>query len=191
MARPLTPSARARSLALSGTVGMRIPGDVQDFGGVEFKLAFAADLIGFGRRGGTLSAELSAGILGVVTSDWGPESDPRKAAAVRPGADLALFAAWPIGRGRIYLGPLVAFDVIWLEASYGGRVQREIRTALAAGGRAGYQLAIRGRYFARLDVTGAIAILRQRLTAKSQPDVTIFSTPQAYTVLSLGMGVLF
>jgi hypothetical protein len=135
--------------------------------------------------------ELSGGIIGIVTYDWGPEDDRRRAAAVRSGIDLAVCTAWPIWHGRIYAGPLAAFEVIWLEGNYGDRIQREIRMALAAGARAGYRIDLRGRFFLRLDITGAAAIVRQRVAAKSQAEVPIFTIPAAYTVLSLGTGVLF
>jgi hypothetical protein len=185
-AEPIAPS-----FTLSASAGRRLPGEAVDFGGFEFKLAMGAKLTNFGRRGGHLWAELSGGIIGLADHGWEYDNGKGSATVIRSGGDLALLAGWPVGRGRLYAGPVGAIEFVWLEASYNNRIQRQIRTGLAAGLRTGYQLIWRRRFFARADLTGCAAIVRQKVVTQSRPDKALFAAPPAYATFSLGLGIWF
>jgi hypothetical protein len=176
---------------LSASAGRRLPGGPVDLGGIEFKLAIGAKLTTIGKRGGHLWAELSGGIIGVVDQPWEHPNGKGNATVIRSGGDLALLAAWPLLRGRIYVGPVVAIESVWLEASYADRVQHEIRAGMAAGGRMGYQLMLGRRFFARADLTGCIALLGQRVVTQSKPDQSLLATPPGYATFSAGLGIWF
>jgi hypothetical protein len=96
-----------------------------------------------------------------------------------------------MGHGRLYAGPLFAVEVVWLNATSSGHLQHEIHTGYATGARAGYQHLWFDRFFLRLDVTGAVAIVRQRIATLSHPEKAIFEAPAAYATLSIGAGVWF
>jgi len=86
---------------------------------------------------------------------------------------------------------LFEVEVVWLDATSNNQIQREIHTGLAAGARAGYQYFSKERFFARADVTGCLAILRQRIATMSNKEDTLLATPPGYATFSLGVGIWF
>jgi hypothetical protein len=176
-------------------VGRRVPGSYYDLGGIEFKLALGLKLGRLTHRRLPVSLELSGGLIGIAKRGWQYDDaggqTSGEATAVRSGGDLALYLGWTAGAGTLYAGPLAAVEVVWLDATSGGHLQHEIHTGIAAGARAGYQYRWLDRFFLRLDVTGAIALLRQRIATVSHREKPIFEAPPGYATLSVGAGVWF
>jgi hypothetical protein len=190
--RIVEPTASPPKSALSVTMGRRVPGGAADLGGYEFKLTGGAALTTAVLAGGHPWIDLSAGIVGIANQRWRNGSE--SASAVRTGTDLAFLLGWPVWRGMLYAGPEATAEMIWLnwrDADAGGQVRREIRFASAAGLRTGYEYFWRQRFFARADLTGCIAILRQRIAAQSAKDVSLFESPPAYIVAAFGVGIWF
>jgi|GEM_PF-2945554 len=181
------------SFAVSANAGRRVPGGVVDLGGYEFKLALALKLAALGRRGGNVWAEASGGILGLA-NHWWPADDTRQAGnatAGRYGGDLAALFSWPVWYGRLYAGPLLAAELVWLDANLSTGPQHEFHMGAAAGLRTGYQYFSKRRFFARADVTSGVAIVRQEIATQSKKEAPIFSEPPAYVTFSLGAGIWF
>lgn len=173
--------------ALSANTGLRTPGGVVDLGGIEFKLTLDADIAGFGRHGGRILLDMSGGLIGLVNTYWNNGS----ANALRAGADMALLFAWPTGRGRFYMGPLVSLEIIWLSGLSGNHLQSETLLGGAAGARLGYQHLWRNRLFARIDANGCVAVVRNSIGTQSRPSTPLFLSPPGYLSLSIGMGIWF
>jgi hypothetical protein len=181
---------------LSAIVGRRIPGSAEDLGGIEFKVALGAGLARLGEHGWPLWAELSGGIVGIANKGWNytndPQSEPGSATAVRSGGDLALLLGRPTWHGMLYAGPLVEVEAVWLRATYvDGRTQHETHTGLASGLRAGYQYRWKEHLFARADLTGCVALVRQRIMTHGESNNPIFAAPPGYATFSLGVGFWF
>lgn len=184
-----------RAFQLSASAGRRLPGSAIDLGGIELKLTLGVRLARLGRGRLPLTAELSGGIIGIVSRGWkygepGPVAEG-SANAVRSGGDLALLLGWPSRWGTVYAGPLFALELVWLDATSAGRQLHETHAGTAVGGRTGYRYAWRDRFFLRADVTVAAALLRQRIVTASRPDIAIFEAPAGYATISLGAGVWF
>jgi len=192
---PLAAQAESPSLTLAAVVGRRVPGAAVDLGGIEFKVALGMELASLGEHGWPLWAELSGGIIGIANKGWDyqnkPESTPGSASVVRSGADLALLLGRPMWHGKLYGGPLFEVEVVWLDATSNNQIQHEIHTGYATGLRAGYQYFSKERFFARADVTGCLAVLRQRIATMSSENDTLFAVPPAYATFSLGVGIWF
>lgn len=188
----LAPKPATPSYGVSAMVGRRLPGSAEDLGGIEFKLTLGAQLAHVGEHGGELWGELSGGVIGFANQPWRCPNDVvcGNANVSRYGGDAALLLGWPLWHARLYAGPLIAPELIWLDANANGRTQHEYHTGLAAGLRAGLQYFWKQRFFARLDVTGAVAIVRQKIVTRSA-DLLIFATPPAYVTFSLGAGIWF
>jgi hypothetical protein len=190
-AKEVGPRTKVPKFALSGTVGKRTPGGPTDLGGIEFKLAGGSELGDLSLAGGHPWVDLSAGIVGIARESWHNES--RSATVVRTGADLSLLLGWRVWHGRLYAGPQISVEMVWLnwEDSEGtGQGQREIRFDTAAGLRTGYQYFWQ-RFFARADVTACAAIVRHRVSATSAPATSLFEAPPAYLTLAFGIGIWF
>jgi hypothetical protein len=185
-ARPAPPT-----FILSANVGRRTPGSAADLGGIEFKVSAGGEVASVGQHGGRLWAELSGGIVGIANHAWDYGGTSGSATAVRSGIDLALLLGWPAWHGRLYAGPLASLELVWLDANSEGRLQHEIRTGSAAGARAGYQYFWNQRFFLRADLSGCLAIMRQRMVTQSRTDTPIFEAPPAYATFSLGAGIWF
>jgi hypothetical protein len=194
-AESFAPSTKSPSFALSGTVGRRMPGSYVDLGGIEFKATLGAELVRVGKNGWPLWLDLSGGVVGVVNHDWENSTSSGdfsgSANAIRSSVDLALLLGRPAGHGKLYLGPLAAVEFVWLDANSEGHTQHEIHTGFAAGLRAGYQYFWRRRFFARADITGCIAIVRQEIVTQSPPNTVIFAAPPAFATGALGVGIWF
>jgi hypothetical protein len=190
------PIAGSPSFTLSGIVGRRTPGGAEDLGGIEFKAALGAKLASLGDHGWPLWAELSGGIIGWANHGWSyadrAYSTPGSATTVRSGGDLALLLGRPTWHGKLYAGPLVEVELVRLDVNYDdGRTQHGIYTGLASGLRAGYQYHWKDHFFARADLTGCIAAVRQRIVTHGDPDHPIFAEPPGYATFSLGVGIWF
>ena len=196
-AKPKLPSPKPETLkySLSTAVGRRIPGGPTDLGGIEFKLALGAAMRNVVIAGGRPWIDLAAGIVGFVPDrTWANERGSGSATAVRSGADLAFLLGWSVWHGRLYAGPQTSLEVIWLDWRddvSNSQVQREIRFAAATGLRTGYQYYWREHFFARADVSGSVALVRHRIAAQSDPNVTLFESPPAYLTLAIGIGIWF
>ena len=180
------------SFTMSAIAGRRVPGSAADLGGIEFKLSLGAEFTDVGSHGGRLWGEVSGGIIGIVNQTWdygGTQSG--NASAVRYGGDLALLLGRPAGHGKLYAGPLLAVELIWLDSNSNGRTQHEFQMGSAAGLRAGYQYFWKERFFARADLTGAMALVRQEIATQSRRNTPIFAAPPAYATLSFGAGIWF
>jgi hypothetical protein len=79
----------------------------------------------------------------------------------------------------------------WRDEIPDSQGQREVRFSVATGLRASYQYFWRARFFARADLSGCVALLRQRISAESDPNVTLFESPPAYLTASFGVGIWF
>jgi hypothetical protein len=192
-AKVAEPKSAVPEFALSGTMGRRIPGDAADLGGVEFKLAGGAALTTFALAGGKPWIDASAGLVGIAKESW-PRNESRSATVVRTGVDLSVLLGWPVWNGRLYAGPQASVEMVWLNwvnADASGQVEREIRFDAAAGLRTGYQYFWRERFFARVDLTGCIAIVRHKIAAKSDPSASLFEAPPAYLTMAFGIGIWF
>ncbi len=182
-------------LTLSVTAGRRIPGSAADLGGNEFKLVGGAALTNLVLAGGRPWIDVSAGVVGIASDrKWVYENGSGSATAVRSGADLSVLLAWPIWRGKLYAGPQGSLEMVWLDwrdADANAQLRREIRFAWAAGLRTGYQYFWREHFFARADLAGCIALVRQRIVAQSGSNTPLFEAPPAYLTLAFGVGVWF
>ena len=185
------PKPETPNFTLALTLGRRIPGNAEDLGGIEIKLAGAAALTSVKWQAGKLWLDLAAGIVGISNRSWLYGNYSGSATAVRSGADVALLLGWPAWHGRIYAGPLASFEMIWLEANSNSRNQNEVHFDSAAGLRAGYQYFWREHFFARADMTGCAAIVRQNIATQSAPNTSLFEAPRAYITLALGIGIWF
>ncbi len=187
---PVTPG-----FALSVTAGRRIPGGATDLGGNEFKLTGGAAVTRLVLAGGRPWIDISAGVVGIASDcKWVYEKGAGSATAVRSGADLALLLAWPLWRGRLYAGPQGSLEMVWLDwrnADANAQLRREIRFAWAAGLRTGYQYFWQERFFARADLSGCVALVRQRIVAQSGSTVPLFEAPPAYLTMAVGFGIWF
>jgi hypothetical protein len=186
------PKPEPPKFTLALTLGRRIPGNAEDRGGIEIKLAAgAAALSSVEWHGGKLWLDVAAGIVGIANRNWQYGDYSGSANAVRSGADVALLLGWPAWHGRIYAGPLASVEMIWLGAHSNNRNQNEVHFDSAAGLRTGYQYFLREHFFARLDMTGCAAIVRQNIATQSAPDTSLFEAPRAYITLALGVGIWF
>jgi hypothetical protein len=178
--------------ALSATFGRRAPGGATDLGGEEVKLTGGTPVSSQVIAGGQPWVDVSAGVVGRVSDrGWG---FGRSVSSVRSGADLALLLAWPVWLGRLYAGPQASVEMVWLDWRNGipdSQVQREIRFDVATGLRASYQYFWRARLFARADLAGCVALVRHRISAESDSNVTLFESPPAYLTASFGVGIWF
>jgi hypothetical protein len=187
------PKAESPQFALSATGGRRVPGGASDLGGNEFKLTGGAAVTNLELAGGRPWIDASVGIVGIVL-DRTSASGNSAAATVRTGADLSLLLGWSVWRGRLYTGPLASLEMVWLnwrDADPNDPVRREIRFLWAAGLRTSYQFAWAERFFARADLTGCAALVRQRIVAASDGNGTLFEAPPAYLTLAFGVGIWF
>jgi len=176
------------SFALSGTVGRRVPGGTSNLSQYAFKLTVGVALSKVGRQGGALWLDASAGSLGVSPGEW----DYGTATAVLSSADLALLLAWPVWFGRVYIGPQGTVDMVSLDARFSNKTtQRETHFGASAGLHLGYQVFGWQHFFARLDLNGCAAILRQRFVTHSQENTVLFEAPAAYISVAGGVGVSF
>jgi hypothetical protein len=57
--------------------------------------------------------------------------------------------------------------------------------------RAGYQYLWRERFFARADVSGSLALVRQDIVKESSRNIELFEAPRTYLTLALGVGIWF
>jgi len=139
--------------------------------------------------------DVAAGIVGIANRDWqhtdSAVSYSGYATAVRTGGDLALLLGWPAWYGRLYAGPLAAIEMVWLDANSNSQTQHEIHFGSAAGLRTGYQYFWRQHFFARADLTGCVAIVRQNVVTQSARTVSLFKSPPAYFTMALGVGIWF
>lgn len=194
-AKIVEPKSRVPRFALSGTMGRRMPGSATDLGGYEFKLTGGAALASLMLAGGRPWVDASAGIVGIADRSWEHNKGSGKARAVRSGVDLSLLLRWQVWHGWLYAGPLASIEMVWLDwrdADKPDQVQREIRFGSAAGLRTGYQYAWHGRFFARADLTGCIAIRRQAISTQSGgPAASLFESPPAYLTMAFGVGIWF
>jgi hypothetical protein len=180
------------SFALSGTVGRRVPGGTSNLSQTAYKLTVGVALSKVGRRGGALWLDASAGTLGVSPGKWGSPDDSRTANAVLSSADLALLLAWPAWIGRFYIGPLGTIDMVSLDAFLNNKkTQRETHFGAAVGLHLGYQVFGWQHFFARVDLTGSAALVRQRVVTQSQENKALFAAPAAYVSVAGGVGVSF
>ena len=189
------PKLESANYALSATVGRRIPGGPTDLGGIEFKLAGGAAMRKTVIAGGRPWIDLSAGIVGIVPDrTWLNEKGSGSTTAVRSGADLAFLLGWPVWHGRLYAGPQTSLEMIWLDWRNDvpdSQVRRETRFAAATGLRTGYQYFWPEHFFARVDLSGCVALVRYRIDAQSDRSVTLFESPPAYLTLAIGVGIWF
>jgi hypothetical protein len=189
------PQPGSPKFALSATGGRRFPGGKTDLGGTEFKLTGGAAVTHLELAGGRPWIDISAGIVGIAANQrW----DSGNATSVRSGIDLALLLGWPVGNGRLYAGPQASLEMIWLnwrDADPNDPMRREIRFLGAAGLRTSYQYVWRQHFFARVDLAGCVAILRQKIEAASDQasdkDGSLFEAPPAYLTLAFGVGIWF
>jgi hypothetical protein len=185
------PKSETPKFTLALTLGRRIPGNAKDLGGTEMKLAGAAALTSVKWHTGNLWLDVAAGIVGISNRSWRYSNASGSATAVRSGADVALLLGWPVWHGQIYAGPLASFEMIWLEANSNSRNQNEVHFGSSAGLRTGYQYFWRGHFFARADMTGCTAIVRQNIATQSAPDTSLFEAPRTSITLALGVGIWF
>ena len=185
------------SFALSGTVGRRVPGGTSNLSQYAFKLTVGVALSKVGRQGGALWLDASAGSLGIVGQPWRNPDGSGNATAVLSGADLALLLAWPVWFGRVYIGPQGTVDMVSLDAVVNSKnTQHETHFGAAAGLHLGYQVFGWQHFFARLDLNGSAAIVRQRVVTQSQDtqsreNTVLFAAPAAYLSIAGGVGVSF
>ena len=191
-AAPPLPTPR---FALSATAGRRVPGNAKDLGGKEFKLTGGTPVTSRMLAGGRPWLDVSAGMIGLVSDrTWAFGRGAGSMSSVRTGVDFALLLAWPVWLGRLYVGPQASIEMIWLnwrDEIPDSQGQREVRFSVATGLRASYQYFWRARFFARADLSGCVALLRQRISAESDPNVTLFESPPAYLTASFGVGIWF
>ena len=189
------------SFALSGTVGRRVPGGTSKLSQTAYKVTVGVALSRVGRRGGALWLDASAGSVGIVGQPWrnpdGSGTATGNATAVLSGADLALLLAWPAWFGRFYIGPQGTVDMVSLDAFINNKTtQHETHFGAAAGLHLGYQVFGWQHFFARVDLNGSAAIVRQRVVtqskeAQSQENTVLFEAPAAYITIAGGVGVSF
>jgi hypothetical protein len=180
------------SFALSGTVGRRFPGGVGSLSQYTYKLTVGLALSKVGHQGGALWLDASAGSLGVVSKAWNYSDGFGNATAVLSGADLALLLAWPVWLGRVYIGPQGTVDMVSLDAVVNNdKNQHETHFGVSAGLHLGYQVFGWQHFFARLDLNGCAAIVRQRVVTHSQENTVLFEAPAAYISVAGGVGVSF
>ena len=195
MGRDTDSEPRSPFFTLSGLFGRRIPGAAQDLGGIEFKAALGARVWTFGQGKWPLWAELSGGIVGFVDNRWEyPEVSPDakgEATAIRSGVDLAALLGRSVGHGRLYAGPVVSVEFVWLESSSNNRLEHEIHPGVGAGLRLGGQYLLRQHIFLRADINGCAAVLRQRIVTQSKTNTPIFEAPPAYATFYVGLGMWF
>jgi hypothetical protein len=180
--------------SLSANLGRRAPGGATDLGGEEVKLTGGTPVSSQVIAGGRPWVDVSAGVIGRVDRTWAFGRGTGSVSSVRTGADLALLLAWPVWLGRLYAGPQASVEMLWLDWRDGtpaSQAQREIRFGVATGLRASYQYYWRARLFARADLAGCVAIVRHRISAESDSNVTLFESPPAYLTVSLGVGIWF
>lgn len=189
--RQSVPKPETPKFTLAFTLGRRLPGSAEDLGGVEFKLAGAMALSSVGWLGGKLWLDVAAGVVGIANRGWQYDTYSGSANTVRSGADIALLLGWPAWHGRLYAGPLTSIEMIWLEANSNSRNQHEVHFDSAVGLRTGYQYFWRENFFARADMTGCAAMVRQNITTQSSPNTSVFEAPRAYMILALGVGIWF
>jgi hypothetical protein len=188
------PKSEVPEFALSATLGRRMPGGATDLGGYEFKLTGGTSLTSIVLAGGRPWMDVSAGLVGIAKRDWDYANGSGSSKVVRSGADLSLLLRWPVGHGWLYAGPLASIEMVWLDwrdADSTDQLRREIRFGSAAGLRTGYQYFWRGRFFARADLTGSVAITRQKIAAQSGAGITLFESPPAYLTMAFGVGIWF
>jgi hypothetical protein len=184
-------------LALSLNGGRRFPGAVVDLGGYEGKLAAGILLTGLAGGPGDLWLDAAAGVAGITTSKpWSNHNSSGSTTTVRSSAELALLVGWRLRQSRLYVGPAVSVDFIWLDATWqnaepGGHtyVSRETHVAAAAGIKAGYQYFWARNLFVRGDLTGDVALARDEI--KTQSGSPLYSAPKMYLTFALGIGVWF
>jgi hypothetical protein len=181
------------SFALSGTFGRRFPGGADNLSQNAFKLTAGVALSRLGHRGGALWLDASAGSVGIVGKRWIHPEASGNANAVLSGADLALLLAWPVWFGRVYIGPQGTVDMVSLDAviSNNNKAQQETHFGAAAGLHLGYQLFGWQHFFARVDLSGLAAIVRQRVVTQSGENEVLFAAPAAYLSIAGGVGVSF
>ena len=145
--------------------------------------------------GGRPWIDLSAGIIGFVPDrTWQNEMGSGSATAIRSGADLAFLLGWSVWHGRLYAGPQTSLEMIWLDWRNDvleGQVRHENRFAATTGLRTGYQYFWPEHFFARVDLSGCVALVRYRIDAQSARSVTIFESPPGYLTLAIGVGIWF
>ena len=165
------------SFALSGTFGRRFPGGTSNLSQYAYKLTLGVALSKVGRQGGALWLDASGGSLGVAPATW----KNGFATAALSSADLALLLAWPVWIGRLYIGPQGTVDLVSLDAVVNNeKPQQETYFGVAAGLHLGYQVFGWQHFFARVDLNGLAAIVRQRVVTQSQEDRVLFEAPAAY-----------
>jgi len=180
------------AFALSGTIGRRVPGGASNLSQYAFKLTIGVALSRLGRRGGALCLDASAGSVGIVSQAWDHPDGSGNATAVLSGADLALLLAWPAWFGRFYIGPQGTVDMVSLDAVINSKTtQHDVRFGAAAGLHLGYQVFGWQHFFARLDLNGAMAIVRQQVVTQSLEHTVLFEAPAAYLSVAGGVGVSF
>jgi hypothetical protein len=135
--------------------------------------------------------DVSAGIVGRAKLDWVDGNSSGSATIERSGADLSLLLGWPAWHGRLQVGPLASIEMIWLGANSYGHLQHEIHFGAAAGLRTGYQYFWRKHFFARVDLTGCVAIVRHQFAPQRATDTPVFESPPAYVTAALGVGIWF
>jgi len=174
--------------ALSFTVGRRTPGSSWDPASNDFKLTAGIALTSPRRTGTQLWLETSASLINGIfhNSDLGTGS----AIIVHPAVEVAPLLAWSVWRGRLYAGPTIALEYIWLNATVNSKVQNQTAWASTGGLRASYLLFFQEHFFARLDLSGNAAILRYNIVTTSKVWSTT-TAPYAYVILALGLGISF
>ena len=186
--------SRAPRRALSASVGRRIPGAATDLGGIEFKLLGGTAVTSRVVAGGRPWIDLSAGILGIANRQWSYSRGSGSASSTRVGTDLSFMLGWQVWRGTLLAGPLVSFELMWLnwlDADVKGQVRREIRYGASAGVRTSYLYTWQKRLFARADLAGAMALARYRISTQSDSTITLFESPPASLTLAFGLGIWF
>lgn len=195
LGRDVDSEPRSPFFTLSMLFGRRIPGAAQDLGGIEFKAALGLRLRAFGKEKWQLWAELSGGVVGWVNDEWDhSEVSPGaagEATAIRSGVDLAPLLCRSFRRGRLYAGPIVSVEFVWLESTANDRLEHGIYPSVTAGLKLGGQYLLRQHIFLRADVNGSGAILRQRIVTQSKTDTPIFEAPPAYATFYVGLGMWF
>jgi hypothetical protein len=189
--KPVAPSETAtrpppakRTLSLNG--GRRFPGEAFNLGGYEVKMILGTALTDLGKTDGDLWLEVSAGFAGHSTYYWG-QGPSEYATSDRAAGDLALLAGWRLGRSRVHAGPVASVELIWLETGAGGHPRNETLLGAAAGIKVGYQYFAAGRVFARADLAGNLALVKQEVATQS--NIPVFTAPRVYLTLAFGVGV--
>ncbi len=184
----LKPQIEAGKYALSLGTGRRTPDSATYLGGDEISLIGGMAVAGFGRRGGRLWLETSAGIVGIGIVYWGwPQGN---VTVVRTAWGLSALLAWPVWRGRLYAGASTSVEYLWLDATSNSHLQHETRLASSSGLRAGYLLFLREHIFVRTDLGGDVATVRYRLATQSGSG-TLLSAPRVFATVAIGVGISF